>query len=142
MTQGIGVLLWDFDGTLAHGGGMWHACLMETLDALEPGHATDPAAVRASNHVPELPEIVARLGLARYSEAVFTSAETGFETPHPEAFAKARATLGDPASIWMIEDNPVADVAGARAAGMPAVLVRGERVGAVDLDLLPDLLSA
>jgi putative hydrolase of the HAD superfamily len=95
-----------------------------------------------SNHVPELPDIVSGLGLAPHFEAVFTSAETGFEKPHAQAFARARGALGDPASIWMIGDNPSADVAGARAAGIPAILVRGRRDDAVGLGALPELLSA
>jgi putative hydrolase of the HAD superfamily len=82
------------------------------------------------------------LGLAPHFEAVFTSAETGFEKPHPEAFARARGALGDPAVIWMIGGNPTADVAGAQTAGIPAILVRGERDDAVELRALPELLSA
>jgi phosphoglycolate phosphatase-like HAD superfamily hydrolase len=30
------VVLWDFDGTLAHRPGMWRGCLIETLDLHEP----------------------------------------------------------------------------------------------------------
>jgi putative hydrolase of the HAD superfamily len=79
-----------------------------------------------SNHVPELPAIVRDLGLASFFEASINSAETGYEKPHPEAFAIARRAAGEPSTLWMVGDNPIADVAGAEAAGIPAILVRVE----------------
>lgn len=99
-----------------------------------------------SNHVPELPTIVADLGLDRHLEAVFTSAQTGFEKPHPEAFAGALRALGDPDLAWMIGDNPIADAAGAAAAGLPSVLVRTQAAGvtpfAATLDEAVDIVLA
>ena len=82
-----------------------------------------------SNHVPELPSLVEALGLSRLVEPVITSAATGYEKPHPEAFALALHLCGRPRQVWMVGDNPVADVAGAEAAGIPAVLVRREAPG-------------
>jgi putative hydrolase of the HAD superfamily len=79
-----------------------------------------------SNHVPELPAIVSGLGLASFFEAAINSAETGYEKPHPEAFAIARRAAGDPSTLWMVGDNPIADIAGAEAVGIPAILVRVE----------------
>ena len=76
-----------------------------------------------SNHVPELPALVEDLGLAGWFDAVVTSARVGFEKPHPRLFAAARAVSPDP-RIWMIGDNPIADVAGARSVGIDAILVR------------------
>jgi putative hydrolase of the HAD superfamily len=40
-----------------------------------------------SNHVPELPALVSSLGLDDLIDAVVNSAVTGYEKPHPEAFA-------------------------------------------------------
>lgn len=77
-----------------------------------------------SNHFPELGQIVAHLGLAEVVAATLNSAETGYEKPNPEAFAHARQVVGDAEAIWMVGDNPRADVAGAEAAGIPAILVR------------------
>jgi FMN phosphatase YigB (HAD superfamily) len=77
-----------------------------------------------SNHVPELPDLVAGLGLADVIQVVHTSALTGYEKPHPEAFRNALRANGDPDEVWMIGDNPTADVAGAEAAGIRAILVR------------------
>lgn len=77
-----------------------------------------------SNHVPELPDIAASLGLAAHIEVYHNSAVTGYEKPHAEAFQGALRALPDGAAVWMVGDNPVADIAGAEAAGIPAILVR------------------
>jgi putative hydrolase of the HAD superfamily len=102
--------------------------------------------VIVSNHVPELPAIVDHLGLAPYIMAVFTSACTGYEKPHPEAYRHVLAWLNHPSVIWMVGDNPVADVLGAEALGIPAVLVRSDDARAsrhcADLAALVDLLTA
>jgi len=79
-----------------------------------------------SNHVPELERIAADLGLARGMEAIFSSAVTGYEKPHPAAFETALEARGRRGRVWMVGDNPRADVAGAGAAGIPAILVRRE----------------
>ena len=206
------LLIWDFDGTLAHRRGEtgWSILLAEALDAEEPGHAhsgdtfrphlrdgfpwhqpevahpelcepeawwasvrpvlsrayeaagyaparaleladaarrlyvdpqvgwalfddTLPALARLteagwthailSNHVPELRQIVAGLGLDEVVAFVSCSAETGYEKPHAQAYASVLDALR-PAEAWMVGDNVVADVLGAEAAGIPAVLVR------------------
>lgn len=77
-----------------------------------------------SNHVPELSALVDSLGLAGLVSHIFNSAETGYEKPHPMAFRHALAALNSIEAIWMIGDNPIADVAGAEAAGIAAILVR------------------
>jgi len=77
-----------------------------------------------SNHVPELPQIVEHLGLNKYIDQVFNSAELGYEKPHPQAFQMVLTSLAHSDSLCMIGDNPNADVAGAEAAGIPAILVR------------------
>jgi putative hydrolase of the HAD superfamily len=79
-----------------------------------------------SNHVPELPTLVIQLGLNDVVETVLTSASSGYEKPHPEAFRHALAICGKPSQHWMVGDNPIADVEGAEAVGIPAVLIRRE----------------
>jgi putative hydrolase of the HAD superfamily len=214
-----GIVLWDFDGTLAERPGMWRGCLLEVLreqepaveadadvfipalrsrfpwhtpeeahldrcdpDAwwatvlpllaegyeaagLEPERAAeladlararyvDPAVgwrlfddtvpalsrlreagwrnVVLSNHVPELGQIVAGLGLDPYIESVLCSALTGYEKPHPEAFAEAVRQTRDGEPVSMVGDNPEADVEGARRAGLRAILVRSNGIGLAD----------
>jgi putative hydrolase of the HAD superfamily len=212
MSGGDRLLIWDFDGTLAHRRGEtgWSILLAEALEIEEPGHGhsadvfrphlregfpwhrpdvahpelCDPEAwwgsvrpqlARAyeaagyaperalelagaarrlyvdpevgwslfadtlpvlerltqagwthailSNHVPELREIVAGLGLDEVVAFISCSAETGYEKPHPRAYASVLDRFA-PAEVWMVGDNVVADVLGAEALGIPAVLVR------------------
>jgi putative hydrolase of the HAD superfamily len=75
-----------------------------------------------SNHVPELPVLVAALGLP--VDAVVTSAAAGWEKPHAAMFLAGLDAAGSPEEVWMVGDNAVADVAGAEGAGIPAILVR------------------
>jgi putative hydrolase of the HAD superfamily len=97
----------------------------DTLPVLRRLHADGWRHVVLSNHVPELGDIVAALGLDSFVERVMTSAATGYEKPHPEAFRGALTAAGEPQTVWMLGDNPVADVDGAEAVGIPAILVRG-----------------
>jgi putative hydrolase of the HAD superfamily len=76
-----------------------------------------------------MPEREARLGLDRHVERIFNSAQTGYEKPHPEAFRGVFDALGGADEVWMVGDNADADVAGAKAAGIPAFLVRKRRKG-------------
>jgi putative hydrolase of the HAD superfamily len=94
-----------------------------------------------SNHVPELGSIVTGLGLGELIDEIVNSAETGYEKPHPEAFALARRIAGDPDVVWMVGDNPQADVAGAEAVGIPAILVvrAGELAGKRHVRTLDDV---
>ena len=80
-----------------------------------------------SNHVPELPDLVAGLGLLDFFEEVVTSAMTGYEKPHAEAFRQILRGMPALQTVWMIGDNPVADIAGAEAVGLSAILVRQRR---------------
>ncbi|GIM90252.1 HAD family hydrolase [Paractinoplanes toevensis] len=77
----------------------------------------------ASNHVPELERLVLELGLSEHVDTVFTSAGVGWEKPNPEFFRRVVRAMGRPDRVWMVGDNPVADVRGAEAVGIPAVLV-------------------
>jgi FMN phosphatase YigB (HAD superfamily) len=66
-----------------------------------------------------MPEREARLGLDRHVERIFNSAQTCYEKSHPEEFRGMLDTLGRADVVWMIGDNADADVAGAKAAGIP-----------------------
>jgi putative hydrolase of the HAD superfamily len=78
-----------------------------------------------SNHLPELPAIIHDLSFGAEIDAVLSSANIGVEKPHPEAFTIAVAQYGNGTEAWMVGDNPVADIDGARRVGIRGVLVAG-----------------
>jgi putative hydrolase of the HAD superfamily len=96
----------------------------ETLDVLSELSADGWRHAILSNHVPELPVIVDHLGLGACIDVVVNSATTGAEKPHPAAFGHLVDALPDARALWMIGDNPVADVLGAERAGIKGILVR------------------
>ena len=98
----------------------------DTRPVLEMLATEDWRHIVLSNHVPELADIVEGVGLRDLIELVITSAATGFEKPHPKAFSLALGMAGNPEQVWMVGDNPDADVLGAEAAGIPGILVRRE----------------
>jgi len=98
----------------------------DTVHALQALREAGWRHVILSNHVPELPNLVRELGVLPLFDDVISSALIGYEKPHPEAFAIALRAAGDPDEAWMVGDNPVNDVQGAEAAGLPAILVRRE----------------
>jgi putative hydrolase of the HAD superfamily len=101
----------------------------DALPALEELTYSDWKHALLTNHVPELPEIAGCLGLDLHVERIFNSAQTGYEKPHPKAFRGVLDALGGAEEVWMVGDNADADVAGAKAAGIPAILVRKRREG-------------
>ncbi|MDP2315498.1 MAG: HAD family hydrolase [Pseudomonadota bacterium] len=68
---------------------------------------------------------LARVGLLDRVDHVLVSEEVGVEKPHPAIFHAALACAGcTAAEALMVGDHPVADIAGARGVGIPAVFVR------------------
>ncbi len=76
-----------------------------------------------ANQTPDLPDLVAALGLAPLVEAVLPSAALGYEKPHPESYRRARAAVGPAPAAWLVSAS-LGDVLGAERAGLPAILVR------------------
>jgi putative hydrolase of the HAD superfamily len=92
-----------------------------------------------------LAEHLDRLGVGAWIDEVVVSAVVGVAKPDPRIFAAALERLGVPPEFAVVcGDDPVRDVAGARAAGIRGVLIdregrypdRGSRV--VTLDDLSD----
>ncbi|MFF8917438.1 HAD family hydrolase [Streptomyces sp. NPDC015032] len=97
--------------------------------------------VLLSNHVPELPAILAALGIDNRFRAVINSAASGYEKPHPQAFRLAQEAAGPAQRLVMIGDNPQADAAGARHAGIDAIWVRrNQHTDTPDLDAAAGIL--
>jgi 2-haloacid dehalogenase len=66
-------------------------------------------------------ERVAHSGIAGSFTAILISEELGFAKPDPRFFQAAATTLGlSPALLLCVGDNPAADIAGARGAGIDA----------------------
>lgn len=88
-----------------------------------------------SSNFPELDEAVAGLGLGEYFDGYFLSSMIGYEKPRKELYAYAYEKAGMPAEAYMIGDNPVADMKGAKSVGMCTVLVhrRGGKYPDTDL---------
>lgn len=76
-----------------------------------------------SNNYPEMEEMLAELGLSPYFQSCTVSACVGFDKPHPVIFAYAKELAGEPEHCVMIGDNPQADIAGGKQAGMRTILV-------------------
>ena len=77
-----------------------------------------------SNFDARLDPLLQGLGVRRLVDAVVCSSHAGSAKPDPAIFATALASLGVPAPATVhVGDEPVADVHGARAAGLSAILV-------------------
>ncbi len=82
-----------------------------------------------SNWDVSLHDVLVRTGLDRLLDAVVVSALAGVAKPDPAIFALALERLGAPAAGAVhVGDDPELDVAGARAAGIDAVLLSRDGV--------------
>ena len=95
----------------------------DTVDALELLRDAGWRQAIVSNHVPELADLVDALGLSHFFDAIFTSARTGYEKPHPRSLQLALEYLGAD-TAWMIGNSEESDIAAADAIGIPSVLVK------------------
>lgn len=78
-------------------------------------------------------------GLAPLVDAVCISGVEGIAKPAREIFELAAARCaGELEAGWMIGDNPMTDIAGARSCGMRAVWIRHGRSWPEDLGFRPD----
>ena len=92
-------------------------------DALDLVRDAGYANVILSNHGPELPGLIDALGL--HVDLTITSAAVGIEKPNPALFRYALEAAAAGSDTWMIGDNPIADVQGAEALGIRALLADG-----------------
>lgn len=101
----------------------WHVyddtvyCLKRALDK---GYSN----IILSNHVPELEDLVKNLNIGDYFIKIYSSANIGYEKPNEKIFEKVLMNLNDIESITMIGDSYIADIQGAKEAGIDAILVR------------------
>jgi putative hydrolase of the HAD superfamily len=95
----------------------------DAIPALQHTAGVGYRNVILSNHAPELPKLVADLGLGPWITATVTSAAVGAEKPNSRIFAHAMKIAGAGDDTWMVGDNPTADIAGAEAVGIRAIQV-------------------
>lgn len=113
----------------------------DTLEALQLLREAGWRQAIVSNHVPELEELVHALGLSDYFDAIFTSARTGYEKPHPRSLRLALEYLGAD-TAWMIGNSETSDIAAAEAIGIPSVLVKRDAGATPLLDAARCVLAA
>jgi len=101
----------------------WHV-FPDVYDALRELRRRGLILATLSNWVWNLPELLHALDLVRHFDFIAASARIGFEKPHPRIFEWAldRAGVGADEAVH-VGDHPDADVRGALAAGMDAVLI-------------------
>lgn len=75
----------------------------------------------ATNNYPEITENIHKLGLKPYINGCIVSAHIGFEKPRIE-FYRAALDLA-PHALYMVGDNPIADIQGAQAMGLHTIAV-------------------
>jgi HAD superfamily hydrolase (TIGR01509 family) len=103
---------------------LWCVVLPGVAGALARLQAAGVRLVVVSNADGTVEEGLTRAGLRPHFHTVIDSAVVGFEKPDPRIFAAALARAqGDPARTLHVGDVYAADVLGARAAGLPAVLL-------------------
>jgi putative hydrolase of the HAD superfamily len=96
-----------------------------------------------SNWDDRLRPLLRELQLDSYFDSIVISGEAGLQKPDPRLFQAAAAQLNTPPeAILHIGDNPSEDVAGARAAGLQALLLtRGKAFAFLSsLQSLPALI--
>ena len=90
-----------------------------------------------SNWVWNLPELLHALELVRHFDFIAASARIGFEKPHPRIFEWAlEKANAEPEEVIHVGDHVDADVEGARALGIGAVLI--DRTGRHRPEAVPD----
>ena len=108
------------------------------LDAL--AGANIPFGVITNGSVRQWRKIEA-LGLDKRTSCLFVSETFGVKKPDPVIFHAAAACLGvPPTDILFIGDNPIADIVGAHAAGMPAAWLHRDQAWPAEIKDKPEFV--
>ena len=93
-----------------------------------------------SNWDVSLPEVLERVGLAPFVDAIVTSAAVGARKPEPAIFAHALALAGTPPRRALhVGDSLSEDVAGARASGIRPLLLRRDGIREAGVETIAGL---
>ncbi len=78
-------------------------------------------------------DLLERNGIAAFFGSIVVSSAMGYRKPHASLFQKALEDLGvEPGHALFVGDDPVADIGGAKALGMRAVLTQQYRCTPLD----------
>ncbi len=120
------------------------------IDVLKALSAKGFTHMIASNHIPELSEILDQLEISNYFKAVYTSGMIGFEKPNRHFFDAIFNDVPRDEIAHMIGDSYERDIKGASDVGINGIWFKrmtddqkaDERVSTIrDLSELPDLLA-
>jgi putative hydrolase of the HAD superfamily len=94
-----------------------------TLDMLETIRHHFPLGLLSNfTHPPAVTEIIDHLGLTPFFNVILISGDLGYRKPHPLVFRQLVKDLGvEKGRIMYVGDDPEADVAGARQAGLQPI---------------------
>ena len=110
----------------------------DSAPALEAMRSLGMVLVCVSNWDCSRPGVLARCGLAGALDGIVTSAQAGARKPDPAIFAPALELAGcEPARMLHVGDTVDEDIAGARAAGLSALLL--DRSGDGDIASLAEV---
>lgn len=103
----------------------------DTFDMLRLAHERGYLNILLTNNHPDMHKLCETLGLVPYLDGYAVSGLIGYDKPRREIFRAAldMADNPEPSACLMVGDNPVSDIAGAEAAGIPAVLVHKKAEG-------------
>jgi putative hydrolase of the HAD superfamily len=90
-------------------------------------------------------QLTDRFGISSYFDYIITSAGCGYRKPHPRIFEMALSNWYFlPSEAVMIGDNPEADIAGAKSAGMYAIWLklRAESIEEDHFEVKPDAVAS
>lgn len=94
----------------------------DTLSTLAQTREMGHKNVLLSNNYPELPCVMEKLGILGLFDGLVISGIEGWNKPRRELFDIAKSRFPSE-NYYMVGDNPVADMLGAKNAGMTAILV-------------------
>lgn len=94
-----------------------------------------------SDNFPELEELLEKLYLRPFFTGCLVSGKVGLNKPDVRLFRKAELMAHFPSLIWMVGDNPAADLKGAKGAGWHGALVHWGQGKNAQADLCCDTLT-
>ena len=79
-----------------------------------------------SNNYPELLDTMKKLKMDGYFQECISSGKIGYDKPRKEIFEYVLKIAQYPDICYMIGDNPISDIQGAKAMGIPTIFVHRE----------------